>query len=122
MKSLDYLNKLYNNILILILVYYFLYYYIMNHSIELEYGDFNNKNSITNYIPLHYVQFFLLLSVPIIIYIVDHISNINNIIFSMPLPIPGTAPSSQSLGQQKPPQIQFKNKKNKSYKKLNFKK
>ena len=90
----------------------------MNRNIELDYSFFNNTNSITNYIPLHYIQFFLLLLVPIIIYIVDHISNINNIIFSIPSPIPGTAPPSQ----QKPPQIQFKNKKNNSYKKLKFKK
>jgi hypothetical protein len=40
----------------------------------------------------------------------------------MPSPIPGAAPSSQPPGQQKNPQIQFKNKKNKNYKKSNFKK
>ena len=90
----------------------------MNNNIELDYNSFNDKNSITNYIPLHYIQLFLFISVPIIIYIVDHVSNINAILFSMPSPIPGVAPSSQ----QKNPQIQFKNKKNKNYKKPNFKK
>jgi len=88
----------------------------MNNNIELDYGTFNGKNSITNYIPLHYIQLFLFILVPIIIYIVDHISNINAIIFSMPSPVPG-APSSQP-NQQNPPQIQAKNKKNKNYKKL----
>ena len=94
----------------------------MNKNIELDYSSFNDKNSITNYIPLYYIQLFLFILVPIIIYIVDHISNINAILFSMPSPIPGAAPSSLPPGQQKNPQIQFKNKKNKNYKKPNFKK
>jgi hypothetical protein len=88
----------------------------MNNNIELDYGIFNDKNSITNYIPLHYIQLFLFILVPIIIYIVDHISNINAMLFSMPSPIPGAAPSTQP-SQQKNPQIQFKTKKNKKYKK-----
>ena len=90
----------------------------MNNNIELDYSNFNDKNSITNYIPLHYIQLFLFILVPIIIYIVDHISNINAMLFSIPSPIPGAAPSSQP----KNPQIQLKNKKNKNYKKPNFKK
>jgi hypothetical protein len=37
----------------------------------------------------NFIKFLLLLSVPVIIYIVDHISNINAIIFSFPSPVIG---------------------------------
>jgi hypothetical protein len=37
----------------------------------------------------NFIKFLLLLSVPVIIYIVDHISNINSIIFSFPSPVIG---------------------------------
>lgn len=42
-----------------------------------------------NYIKDNYVQFLLLLLVFTIIYIVDHISNINAMIITMPSPIIG---------------------------------
>ena len=37
----------------------------------------------------NFIKFLLLLSVPVIIYIVDHISNINAIIFSFPSSVIG---------------------------------
>jgi hypothetical protein len=37
----------------------------------------------------NFIKFLLLLLVPVIIYIVDHISNINAIIFSFPSPVIG---------------------------------
>jgi len=49
-------------------------------------------NSIINYIKDNYIQFLLLILVFFIIYIVDYISNINAMIFSMPSPIPGSKP------------------------------
>ena len=54
-------------------------------------GDINNWNIFTviKYIKVHYVQFSLLLLVFVIIYVVDHISNINSMIFAMPSAIPG---------------------------------
>jgi hypothetical protein len=60
---------------------------------ESEYEDFSiyNFSSIMNFIKNNYIQIFMLFLVFIIIYIVDHISNINAMIFSMPSPIPGMA-------------------------------
>jgi hypothetical protein len=49
-----------------------------------------------NYIKDNYVQFLLLLLVFIIIYTVDHISNVNALIFSIQSPTPGL----QNLKQQ----------------------
>ena len=49
-----------------------------------------------NYIKDNYVQFLLLILVFIIIYTVDHISNVNALIFSIQSPIPGL----QNLKQQ----------------------
>ena len=46
-------------------------------------------NKIINYIRVHYVQFLLLICVFIIIYVVDHVSNINAMIFAMPSPVQG---------------------------------
>jgi hypothetical protein len=48
-----------------------------------------NMNSIITYIKDHLIQILMLTSVFIIIYVVDHISNINSAIFSMPSAIPG---------------------------------
>ena len=48
-----------------------------------------NMNSIITYIKDHLIQILMLISVFIIIYVVDHISNINSAIFSMPSAIPG---------------------------------
>jgi hypothetical protein len=62
-------------------------------------GDIYNWNIYTmiKYITLHYVQFLLLILVFIIIYIVDHISYINSMIFTVPSPIPFlTTPDSKN--------------------------
>jgi hypothetical protein len=56
---------------------------------DIEYDDLNiyDINSILGFIKEKYIQIFLLLLVPIIIYIVDHISNINAVIFGLPSPV-----------------------------------
>jgi hypothetical protein len=54
-----------------------------------------NFQSIFQYIIEHYIQFLLLLLVPVIIYIVDHISNINSMIFGLPSAIPGLSTQQQ---------------------------
>lgn len=60
-----------------------------------NYNDFSdeiynwNIYTILNYIKTHYLQFMLLAFVVAIIYIVDHISNINAAIFGLPSSIPG---------------------------------
>jgi uncharacterized membrane protein AbrB (regulator of aidB expression) len=54
-----------------------------------------NMNSIFTYMKDHFIQILMLLSVFVIIYVVDHISNINTAIFSMPSAIPGM-PSLQN--------------------------
>jgi hypothetical protein len=46
-----------------------------------------NIHSVFLHIKDNIIPFSLLLLVPIIIYIVDYISNLNNIIFSFPSPI-----------------------------------
>ena len=58
-------------------------------SIEYEDFSFYNINSIISYVKNNWFQFLLLILVFIIIYVVDYISNINAIIFSIPSPIPG---------------------------------
>jgi hypothetical protein len=62
-----------------------------------------------NYIKDNYVQFLLLLLVFIIIYIVDHISNINAMIFTMPSPIIGVKNLQHNKNSQ--PTNIFKNRK-----------
>ena len=68
-----------------------------------------NIHSIFHYIIEHYIQFLLLLLVPLIIYMVDHISNINSIIFGLPSAIPGLSTQQQ--------QQHIKNQRKKSSKK-----
>ena len=60
---------------------------------DIEYSDFKVDDiySIINFMKENYIQLFLLLLVPIIIYVVDHISNINAVLFGMPSPIPGVS-------------------------------
>jgi hypothetical protein len=60
-------------------------------NIESEYTniDFFDVNSIIQYILSNYTQFLLLLFVFVIIYVVDYISNVNNILFSATQIIPG---------------------------------
>ena len=48
-----------------------------------------NVYTIIRYVQVHYIQFILLFLVFVIIYVVDHISNINAMIFAMPSAIPG---------------------------------
>jgi hypothetical protein len=72
----------------------------MNSS-EFDYQDLSiwNINSIIEYTKENFIQILLLILVFVIIYIVDHISNLNALIFAMPSPIPGmqnTAPLSQT--------------------------
>ena len=57
-----------------------------------DYEDvsFDNLSSIINYIKNNYTKFILLICVFIIIVVVDHISYINTIIFSLPYAMPGT--------------------------------
>ena len=63
----------------------------MKNNVELEYNELSvwDVNSIINYIKDNYIQILLLISVFIIIYIVDHISNINAILYGLPSAIPG---------------------------------
>jgi hypothetical protein len=56
-----------------------------------------NIHSVINYIKEHFIQLLLLLLVPIIIYTVDHIANINAMIFSLPSAIPGLPPQNNKL-------------------------
>ena len=60
---------------------------------DLEYEDFNiyDINSILGFIKENCLQIFLLILVFIIIYVVDYISNINTMIFSMPSPVIGVS-------------------------------
>lgn len=66
--------------------------------------EYNNKNTnfyehekfqywnveyIINYIKNHYIQFLLLIIVCVIVYVIDHISNINAVIYGAPQIIPG---------------------------------
>ena len=74
--------------LISFLVYYFLFCYIMKESDEYEELSIWNIKSIIDYIKENFIQILLFISVFIIIYIVDYISNINAVLFSMPSPIP----------------------------------
>ena len=54
----------------------------MNENNEDSDIDFFDMNSIIQYILSNYTQFLLLLFVFVIIYVVDYISNVNNILFS----------------------------------------
>ena len=62
----------------------------MKNTVELEYNELSSwdVNVIINYIKDNYIQILLLISVFIIIYIVDHISNINAILYGLPSAIP----------------------------------
>lgn len=60
----------------------------MKESDEYEELSIWNIKSIIDYIKENFIQILLFISVFIIIYIVDYISNINAVLFSMPSPIP----------------------------------
>jgi len=57
-------------------------------------------NSFLIYFKNNYIQIFLLLLVPIIIYVVDHISNINTFIYSIPPTMIGAPPFSHKIIKQ----------------------
>jgi len=69
---------------------------------DFEYDDFNiyDINSIISFIKENAIQILLLLLVPVIIYIVDHISNINAILFGLPSPVPTSSQQPQVQHQQ----------------------
>ena len=88
-----------------------------------------NINSIFNFITKNYIQIFLLILVFIIIYIVDHISNINAVIFGLPSPIPNASQQQQQMQtknqqpqKQKTQKLQKIQKQEKLFKNKNIKK
>jgi hypothetical protein len=82
---------------------------------DLEYDDFNiyDINSIISFIKENTIQILLLLLVPVIIYIVDHISNINTVLFGLP----SAVPSVTQAHTQKQVHQQIHSKKRKGFKK-----
>ena len=89
-------------------------YYNMSYSANND--DFDDYISnwdiykIINYIKVHYVQFLLLILVGIIVYVIDHISNINAVLFGLPSSIPGMSTQVSPSQNIKQPKIK-KNKK-----------
>ena len=84
-----------------------------------DYEDvsFDNISSIINYIKNNYIKFILLLCVFFIIVIVDHISYINTIIFSLPYAMPGTMNGLPNISTQNHlPNNQLKKRRRKSKK------
>jgi hypothetical protein len=77
----------------------------MNTNIDNEDIDFFDINSIINYISSNYTKFLLLFLAFIIIFIVDYISNLNNMIYGATQVIPGINSSV------KPSEIKKTNKK-----------
>ena len=55
-------------------------------------GKRNSYKNFINFIKDYFIQLLLLILVFVIIYIVDHISNINTIIFSTPSVVPNSKP------------------------------
>ena len=67
---------------------------------EEEFNEHISKwsiQTIIKYIQVNYIQFIMLFVVFIIIYTVDHISNINTQIFSMPSAIPGVVATATQM-------------------------
>jgi hypothetical protein len=62
----------------------------MNQETEINYENLSEFDlfSIIKFIKDYFIQLLLLILVFVIIYIVDHISNINTIIFSTPSVLP----------------------------------
>ena len=77
-----------------------------------DYEDvsFDNISSVINYIKNNYIKFLLLLFAFFIIVVVDHITYINTIIFSLPYAMPGSMPSVMQQPIQVPNK-QFKKRK-----------
>jgi len=59
---------------------------------EIQEYTFDSFESIIKYIQNHSIQILMLLTVFIIIFVIDHISNINAILFGMPTAIPNMSP------------------------------
>jgi len=70
-----------------------------------------NIYTIIKYIKIHYIQFMLLFFVFIIIYVVDYVSNINAMIFTMPSAIPGVISPTNKITSLKKNKKTTKNKK-----------
>ena len=64
----------------------------MDKETEINYENLSEWDliSIINFIKDYFIQLLLLILVFVIIYIVDHISNINTIIFSTPSVVPNS--------------------------------
>ena len=63
--------------------------------------DFTSIKSVVSYIINHYEKFLLLLLVFVIIYIIEHISNINAILYSLPSAIPIQVKLTKKLKKSK---------------------
>jgi hypothetical protein len=72
-----------------------------------------NPHSIFNYIKHYYIQLLLLCFVFVIVYVIEHVTNINAMIFSMPSVIPALQTTLQQSGLPLQ-QSSFISKKNKS--------
>ena len=63
---------------------------------EIQEYTFDNFESIIKYIQNHSIQILMLLTVFIIIFVIDHISNINAILFGIPSAIPNMPPQTNT--------------------------
>lgn len=74
-------------------------------------------NTIVDFIKNNYIQIIMFLSVFIIIYVVDYISNINSVLFGLPSAVPGLS-ATQSNNQTKKANVNMNfSKKKKHHKK-----
>jgi hypothetical protein len=77
----------------------------INSEPEKYHLDLSDVNSIFQYIINHYEKILLLLLIGVIVYCIDHITNINAAIYGVTqIPIPGVASSSsqQNISTKKP--------------------
>jgi hypothetical protein len=75
-------------------------------------NPFKDLNSIITYIKENIIQILLLVLVFIIIYVVDHISNINSILFGIPSAVIGVSAQNTQVKPNKPAPITKKSKMN----------
>ena len=62
-----------------------------------ENQDFSwDINTIIDFIKNNYIQILMFLSVFVIIYVVDYISNINAVLFGLPSAVPGLPANNQT--------------------------
>jgi len=71
--------------------------------IDYEYEDFSffNYHSIIHFLKNNYMQIGMFFLVFIIIYIVDHVSNINAMLYNIPSAVPGLQSQSNSKTKEK---------------------